>query len=1094
MTMEEREVVLEAEDIVKQFPGVRANDNVNLTLRRGEILALLGENGAGKSTLMNVIYGLYRPDSGSIRVKGREMRFASPREAIHSGIGMVHQHFQLIPVMTVAENVVLGEEADVAYQGEEGSALHAVIEWLPSILIFLFAAIVGLAISGMGFDGILPTFETPEYALGGLVLGVVLALSVVHPKLARILWGIGWRVGLAFAGLWIAMQVGRVARVALIDVALRQEIEVVSEEEQVVDGQTVTVEVVTHERIEFDWRRAARDADDADTGMDGLLDAAQAAAAEYRDQGVPGSLLDAIDDAPPIAEALSLALLLFLFGAHSINSWRGVHATPRPISQIELGALALLAIGYVAVAWSDLGEVDAALQVILTALVAVGLSVVLWRLTRRRAALNEMTVTTASTFDSVVDVLLNTLHNLTQVRNERTAAQRVRDLSQRYGLEVDPDAVVEKLAVGTQQRVEIVKALYRQADILILDEPTAVLTPQEGRELFKIMRELAAQGVSIIFITHKLKEVFEVATNIVVMRGGQVVGTTTPDEATESSLAEMMVGREVILEVAKDAATPGEPVLEVEDLGAMNDRGVVALDGVSFDVCAGEVLGIAGVQGNGQTELVEVLTGLRDATGGTVNLLGVELQPDVQPTGGIWPRAAAFVIDMAIVSLLAYFVDYFVFYFGEGTFDRASTVTKVVTVLIGAAVVDALYFLGSWKVASKTIGMSFFSLEIATQDDHKPGTLPLAARYLILLVLRVLAVVPALISFVLALRDPQHSNWFDEMLGLRVIRRERITARRIKDIGTSHVPEDRLRHGLVKDYSVADNLVLNDYYNRPYAQEPDAVELPVALLSYALLFGAIVAVLTVLAVRFWDNTLWTALLDLYDVPEALRVIDVSTGMGGEQSAALQWPFIIGVLLLILSEVAFGAIAHVIALWVLGVGAVRGLFRALNRSIRRAIWRALGREGQPTEPEGGLLRNATAIRQHAVDLIERFDIRTPSPETDGGNLSGGNQQKLIVAREFSRRPRLLIAAQPTRGIDVGSIEFIHQQIIEQRDAGAAVLLVSAELDEIMALSDRIAVMYKGQIIDTVPAEQATREQLGLLMAGIHNGAQPAPGAA
>ncbi len=511
-------------------------------------------------------------------------------------------------------------------------------------------------------------------------------------------------------------------------------------------------------------------------------------------------------------------------------------------------------------------------------------------------------------------------------------------------------------------------------------------------------------------------------------------------------------------------------------------------------MCAGEVLGIAGVQGNGQTELVEVLTGLRDATGGTVNLLGVELQPDVQPTGGIWPRAAAFVIDMAIVSLLAYFVDYFVFYFGEGTFDRASTVTKVVTVLIGAAVVDALYFLGSWKVASKTIGMSFFSLEIATQDDHKPGTLPLAARYLILLVLRVLAVVPALISFALALRDPQHSNWFDEMLGLRVIRRERITARRIKDIGTSHVPEDRLRHGLVKDYSVADNLVLNDYYNRPYAQEPDAVELPVALLSYALLFGAIVAVLTVLAVRFWDNTLWTALLDLYDVPEALRVIDVSTGMGGEQSAALQWPFIIGVLLLILSEVAFGAIAHVIALWVLGVGAVRGLFRALNRSIRRAIWRALGREGQPTEPEGGLLRNATAIRQHAVDLIERFDIRTPSPETDGGNLSGGNQQKLIVAREFSRRPRLLIAAQPTRGIDVGSIEFIHQQIIEQRDAGAAVLLVSAELDEIMALSDRIAVMYKGQIIDTVPAEQATREQLGLLMAGIHNGAQPAPGAA
>ncbi|HML24429.1 MAG TPA: RDD family protein [Aggregatilinea sp.] len=621
-----------------------------------------------------------------------------------------------------------------------------------------------------------------------------------------------------------------------------------------------------------------------------------------------------------------------------------------------------------------------------------------------------------------------------------------------------------------------------------------MLTPQEGRELFKIMRELAAQGVSIIFITHKLKEVFEVATNIVVMRGGQVVGTTTPDEATESSLAEMMVGREVILEVEKDVAHPGASVLKVEDLAALNDRGVAALDGVSFDVQSGEVLGIAGVQGNGQTELVEVLTGLRDATGGTVNLLGVELQPDVQPTGSIWARAAAFVIDMVIVGMLAYFVNYFIFYFGEGTFDKASTATKVATVLIGAVVVDVLYFLGSWKAASKTIGMSFFSLEIATHDDHKPGILPLAARYLIILVLRLVAVVPAVISFVLALRDPAHRNWFDEMLGLRVIRRERITARRIKDIGTSHVPEDRLRHGLVKDYTVADNLVLNDYYNRPYAQEPDNVELPAALLSYAVLFGLIVAGLTALAVHFWNTTLWTALLDLYDVPEALRAIDVTKGMGGEQSAALQWPFIIGVVLLIVSEIAFGAIAHLITLRVLGVGAVRNVFRSMNLSIRRAMARALGREGQPSEPNGGLLRNATAIHDHAVELIERFDIRTPSTETDGGNLSGGNQQKLIVAREFSRKPKLLIAAQPTRGIDVGSIEFIHQQIIEQRDAGAAVLLVSAELDEIMALSDRIAVMYKGKIIDTLPADQATREQLGLLMAGIHNGAQPAPEAA
>jgi ABC-type uncharacterized transport system ATPase subunit len=206
---------------------------------------------------------------------------------------------------------------------------------------------------------------------------------------------------------------------------------------------------------------------------------------------------------------------------------------------------------------------------------------------------------------------------------------------------------------------------------------------------------------------------------------------------------------------------------------------------------------------------------------------------------------------------------------------------------------------------------------------------------------------------------------------------------------------------------------------------------------------------------------------------------ISTGLTSAQKAALQYPYIIGTLLLIGSELLFGAVAHWAAVRILGGSPVRQLFAQIGQAAARPFRRG----AEPTEAQGGLLRDERAIHQHATDLIQQFDIRTPGPDVNGGNLSGGNQQKMIVAREFSRKPRLLIAAQPTRGIDVGSIEFIHRQIIDQRDAGAAVLLVSAELDEIMALSDRIAVLYKGEIIDTLAAKDASREQLGLLMAGI-----------
>ncbi len=496
--------MLEARSVTKTFPGVIANKNVSLKLYRGEVLALLGENGAGKTTLMNILYGLYHQDSGEILVRGEAVRIGSPSESIRRGIGMVHQHFMLVPVFTVAENIMLGAES---------------------------------------------------------VKGLRLDLATVR--------------------------------------------------------------------------------------------------------------------------------------------------------------------------------------------------------------------------------------------------RRIRELSQQYNLHVDPDTYVKDLSVGQQQRVEIIKALYRKAEILILDEPTAVLTPQEADDLFAVIRTLKAQETSVIFISHKLKEVLAISDRIMVLRRGQVVGETSPRGATERSLAEMMVGRSVLLEVDKGPAHPGDVVLDVRDLTVNDDRGQQVVNGVSLQVRAGEIVGIAGVQGNGQTELVEALTGLRPARSGQLLIAGADYT----------------------------------------------------------------------------------------------NAIP----------------------------------------------------RKITEAGTAHVPEDRQEDGLVLAYSVADNLVLNTYYVAPFA--------------------------------------------------------------------------------------------------------RGVVMAEDK-----------------------------IEEHADRLIKEYDIRTPSASVPVANLSGGNKQKVIIARELSRPIKLLIAAQPTRGVDVGSIEFIHKTIVAQRDASTAVLVVSAELDEVMSLADRIAVMYHGQIVAVVDAEQATREDLGLLMAG------------
>ncbi len=499
-------IVLETRNITKQFPGVLANDNVSMCLHDREILAILGENGAGKTTLLNIIYGLYSQDSGEIFVNNQLSPIKNPHDAIREGIGMVHQHFMLVPVFSVLDNIILGSEV----------------------------------------------------TKGGVFI------------------------------------------------------------------------------------------------------------------------------------------------------------------------------------------------------------------------------------------------------DRRKARQEIIKLSNSYGLEVDPDAIIEDLPVGVQQRVEILKALYRHAKILILDEPTAVLTPQETEDLFRIMRQLRESGVSIVFITHKLKEVMEIADRILVMRRGAVVGETFPRETSEADLANMMVGREVLLRVEKKPAQPGEVVFQVTHLTVKGQSKMHTVHNVDLQVCSGEILGLAGVQGNGQTELIEAIAGLRKYDEGEVRIDGKEM-PIMQP-------------------------------------------------------------------------------------------------------------------------------------------------RALVEHGMAHIPEDRHKHGLVLPYQLTDDFVLCTYYQDPFSKHG-------------------------------------------------------------------------------------------------------------------------------------IRNADKILDNAVELIDRFDVRTPSPFVIAANLSGGNQQKVIVGRELSRPVKIVIANQPTRGLDVGSIEYIHRTLVQMRDAGVAVLVVSAELDEIMGLSDRIAVMYRGNIVATLDADSTTREEMGLLMAGV-----------
>ena len=384
----------------------------------------------------------------------------------------------------------------------------------------------------------------------------------------------------------------------------------------------------------------------------------------------------------------------------------------------------------------------------------------------------------------------------------KAASRRVRELSDRFGLAVDPEARVGDISVGQQQRVEILRALDRGADVLILDEPTAVLTAQETQELFRILRTLTAEGKSIVFISHKLGEVLDIADRVSVLRRGRKIETVPAEGATEESLARLMVGRDVLFRVAKDAAKPGPPLLEVNGLEAVDDRGLPAVNGVDFEVRAGEIVGVAGVDDNGQGELVETLTGLRRVVAGTIRVDGQDV----------------------------------------------------------------------------------------TAADVR-GKL---------------------------------------------------------DAGIGHIAEDRQRRGLVLDFNLAENLCLREYNRAPIAK-------------------------------------------------------------------------------------------------------RGLI-----SPKR-------------------------MNERAAPLLEEYDVRGGSADALALSLSGGNQQKVVIAREIAEEPKLLIAAQPTRGLDVGAIEFVHRRLLEQRDAGRGVLLVSLELEEIRALADRVLVMYEGRVVAELPPE-ASEEEFGVAMLG------------
>jgi ABC-type uncharacterized transport system ATPase subunit len=513
----------------------------------------------------------------------------------------------------------------------------------------------------------------------------------------------------------------------------------------------------------------------------------------------------------------------------------------------------------------------------------------------------------------------------------RKAADEIRKVSDEFKLSVDPNAIIETLSVGQQQRVELLKALYRRAQLLILDEPTAVLAPQEVDEFFTILRGMREQGKTIVIITHKLSEVLAISDNVTVMRDGRVVGDVKTSNTNAAELARMMVGREVLLRVEKPEAKPGAALISLSDFSIAGRDGSKRVDKVSFDVRAGEIVGIAGVEGNGQTELIEALAGLQQPSSGEIVFEGDTKTFWSYPKG---TPLGNFLVVLWALSVLA--VGIALLNADARSFEvvRLAAVRVIIQSGLTWGLFVALKKKERWAIYTSAglflfgVGLSLASLWLRASAGV---AMPIINSILLLY------------GLTLAWRELRLTNRTE----LRTLQ-----PRRIKELGVAHVPEDRHRRGLLLDFTLAENTILGVHYRKPAVTGPGLV--------------------------FLDQK--------------------------------------------------------------------------------------------------------GIQRRTEQVIRDFDVRPPNPELPARALSGGNQQKLIIGREFELPPKFLLVSQPTRGVDIGAIEFIHQKIVAMRDAGCAVLLVSAELEEVTALSDRLLVIHNGRIVGEVDPKVTSNEEIGLMMTG------------
>ena len=756
---------VELENISKTFPGdVQANKDITLRVEEGEVHGLLGENGAGKSTLMNILYGLLDPTSGNIKIRGEEVTLKSPDDAIHRGVGMVHQHFKLIPPLTVTENVIIGRE---------------------------------------------PRRRRPSRA----------SLFILLMSLA-----------------YFAIMVLNIFPMEIL-----------------VEGETIPY------------------------------------------------------DGPLIFAISFIAIILILFFTY--DRIGGLMQRLGPFGRFFL-------------------RIGSPIKRIMDEITPVGFS---------------------------------------------NADEKIRKIAKENGLTIDPTAKIADLSVGLQQRVEIIKTLYREAEILILDEPTSVLTPQEVDELFETLKAFKDSGKTIILITHKLRETMALCDRISVLRDGELVGTVNRDETSREELAQMMVGRPVVFTIEKPPAHAGETILSVDHLVARDHRGLLAVKGVTLDVKAGEILGIAGVEGNGQTELVEALTGLNRPLAGRVCLnVDPSISLEEGLLGKIWKNNITKYVAHGILQStywLALLLIATIFSFalkGTNYIIVMSLIILAISYVAGSINVSISDFV--WRIQCKKtrrsklihglfiIGITtlfttpFLILELIIESYISFDIIDIALRIFI----------PSIFIGYLSKRAAQIFQRHEIMdmqievqpctLGMLDI--TGIKPREVRRAGVSHIPEDRHKRGLVLAFTLDENLVLGQHYIKPFARG-----------------------------------------------RGLPVLNLGT-----------------------------------------------------------------------------------IEDVSDSLISEYSIKTAGSGSLANTLSGGNQQKVVVAREIASKPKLLIAAQPTRGLDVGATEFIHRTLIRLRDEGVAILLISAELDEIRTLSDRIAVIYDGQIVGERRPEETDAQELGLMMAG------------